>query len=125
MADAHAGKLSGKNILVVEDEYLLARHVADMLRTAGISVLGPVPSVKAALALVEETPAIDGAVLDVNLRNERVYPVADALLARGVPIVFATGYEELLLDRRYVTLPRSLKPIDREELIGLLASIVR
>lgn len=83
MSDA-PGKLHGKSILVVEEEYMLAMHVADFLRAQGATIIGPAASVPAAMVLVEGTNSLDAAVLDVNLRNDRVYPVADALLARGV-----------------------------------------
>jgi CheY-like chemotaxis protein len=115
--------LAGKRILVVEDEYMLANDLAEFLENQGAAVAGPVGTVKGALVLVE-TEALDGAVLDVNLRDEQVYPVADALLARKVPIVFATGYEELLLARAYIGLPRCQKPIDKTALAKALAGAI-
>lgn len=123
MSDGPTGNLHGKSILVVEDEYMLAMHVADFLRAQGATIVGPAASVAAAMALVEGIDSLDAAVLDVNLRNDRVYPVADALLARGVPIVFATGYEELLLQRSYLGIPRCPKPYDQAELVGVLQKL--
>jgi len=123
MTSAATGKLGGKVILVVEDEYMLAMHLADVLRAQGATVVGPAGSVRDAMALVEGQDALSAAVLDVNLRNERVYPVADALLARGVPIVFATGYEELLLQRPYLGIPRCSKPYDQASIIGVLRKL--
>jgi CheY-like chemotaxis protein len=115
--------LAGKRILVVEDEYMLASELAQFLEQQGAAVAGPAGTVKGALALVEKEP-LDGAVLDVNLRNEKVYPVADALIARDVPIVFATGYEELLMARPYIGLPRCQKPIDKAALARALACAI-
>jgi DNA-binding response OmpR family regulator len=112
-------ELAGRRILLVEDEYMLASDLAEFLERHGTSVVGPVGSVSEALALVDATP-IDAAVLDVNLRDERVYPVADVLIGRGVPIVFATGYDELLLQRPYLGLPRCQKPIDKPALLKTL-----
>src|SRR4051812_10926936 len=109
-------ELTGRRILVVEDEYMLAADVAQFLESRGATVIGPFGSVARALAAVERE-TIDGAVLDINLGDERVYPVADALIGRGVPIVFATGYEELLMQRPYLGLPRCPKPIDKMELL--------
>jgi DNA-binding response OmpR family regulator len=87
--------LAGKRILVVEDEALIAELAADMLLDLGARVVGPAYSLKKAmeLATVEE---IDGAVLDVNIRSERVDPVAEVLRHRTVPIVFATGNGDMI-----------------------------
>jgi CheY-like chemotaxis protein len=114
-----ADSLTNKRILVVEDEFILASDLAGFLESRGAEVVGPAPSVKTALALVERNH-LDAAVLDVNLGKERVYPVADALTARGVPIVFATGYDELLMQRDYIAVPRCQKPIDKKVLVEAL-----
>jgi hypothetical protein len=55
-------------------------------------------------------------VLDVNLDGEMVYPVADAVLARGVPFVFVTGYSAEGIDRRFAQVPVLQKPIERQML---------
>lgn len=88
--------LKGKRILVVEDEALIAVMVEDMLTDMGSVVVGPAASIQDALALVH-TEAIDAAILDVNVRGERIDPVAEALFARGIPVLFATGYGEVRL----------------------------
>src|SRR4051794_10747290 len=64
---------------------------------------------------------LDGAVLDINLRNERVYSVADVLAARGVPFVFTTGYDAAVVPRPYSDAPRCEKPVDKERLIRCLS----
>ena len=115
-------ELAGKRILLVEDEYMLATDLAEFLEQHGAEVVGPVGTVAQALALAGG--ALDAAVLDVNLRGERIYPVADALIARGVPIVFATGYDELLVHRPYIGLPLCQKPIDKPALLKLLQSVI-
>lgn len=88
--------LKGKRILVVEDEALIAVMVEDMLSDMGSEVVGPAATIEEALRLVG-SEALDGAVLDVNVRGERIDPVAEALVARGVPMLFATGYGEVRL----------------------------
>lgn len=88
--------LKGRRILVVEDEALIAVMVEDMLTELGSIVLGPAATIEQALALVG-SQEIDAAVLDVNVRGERIDPVAEALAARGVPVLFATGYGEVRL----------------------------
>src|SRR5262249_61987757 len=84
--------ISQKRVLVVEDEYLVAMDMSAYLEAAGAHVVGPASNVSAALEALEHTE-LDGAVLDVNLRGEMAYPVADALVARGIPFVFTTGYD--------------------------------
>ena len=116
-------ELEGKRILIVEDEYVLASDLVEFLEERGAVIVGPVGSVSEALALAKREP-IDAAVLDVNLREERVYPVADALIERRVPIVFATGYDELLMHRPYIGLPRFQKPIDKASLLQVLRTVV-
>jgi CheY-like chemotaxis protein len=88
-------ELSGMRILVVEDEPLLAMACADLLADSGCIVAGPVSSVKQGMQLIEQE-AIDGAMLDINLRGEMVFPLADALAERSIPFVYVTGYGKLL-----------------------------
>ena len=86
--------LRGRRVLVVEDETMIAMLVEDMLADLGCAVVGPAHGLDAALALAGGGEAIDAALLDVNLCGQPVFPVADALRAKGVPMVFATGYGE-------------------------------
>jgi two-component SAPR family response regulator len=112
--------LNNKRVLVVEDEYMLAQDLARFLEEHGAEVVGPVGTLQAALGLASQE-RLDAAVLDVNLRNQPVYPVADRLIERGVLVVFATGYDELLMQRPYIGLPRCPKPLDKEALLRMLA----
>lgn len=114
--------LKGKRILVVEDEALIAVMVEDMLTEMGCSVVGPAATIESALALAR-SEELDGAVLDVNVRGERIDPVADALMARGVPMLFATGYGEVKLASG-ATATVIDKPYTQEKLArGLAAAI--
>ena len=83
--------LSGLRVLVVEDEALISMLIEEYLEELGCEVVGMAARLEDA---VEKacTLALDLAVLDVNLAGRLSYPVADALRARGVPVVFATGY---------------------------------
>lgn len=85
--------LQGKRILFVEDEPIVAMSVEDMLEELGIDIVGPAGTIDDALALVEHE-VIDAGLLDVNIHGERSYSVAEALIAKGIPVVFATGYGE-------------------------------
>jgi CheY-like chemotaxis protein len=104
--------LDGLRLLLVEDEFVLALGITDVLVDAGADVLGPVGSVSDALSLVEQIPEIDAAVLDVNLAGETIYPVADALKSRGVPFLFATANERAQLPERFADVPLCRKPFD-------------
>jgi two-component SAPR family response regulator len=122
MADTKV--LGVPRVLVVEDEYLIAADLAEWLEGCGIGVVGPAGSVEDALKLLEtEAARIDAGVLDVNVGDQRVYPVAEALAARGVPFVFATGYDEFSVADRYVNVPRYKKPLDKTLLARWLAEL--
>lgn len=92
--------LSGRRILVVEDEMMVAWLLEDMLADLGYEPIGPAARVDQALAMIKEE-AIDAAVLDVNLNGQASYAAADALTLRGVPFVFSTGYEKARLQGSY------------------------
>ena len=102
--------LRDRRILVVEDEYLVAMSLAEALQDAGSIVLGPVPSVDKAIEQIESEPHIDGAVVDVNLGGLLAYPVADLLIAKRIPFVFTSGYEDNLLRDRYSQVKNCAKP---------------
>lgn len=84
--------LKGARILIVEDAVLLALELETGLSEAGAEVIGPAYELEEAMALLDRP--IDAAVLDANLNGRSVMPVAEALAARHVPFVFATGYGE-------------------------------
>ena len=83
--------LADLRILVVEDEVFIAWEIEQRLQRLGCEVVGPVGHLERALELARTT-ALDGALLDVNIKGGVVYPVAEELLARKVPVVFSTGY---------------------------------
>ncbi len=112
--------LRGRRILVVEDEYMMADDLQYDLEKAGAQVIGPVPSVADALRLLATEEAVDGAILDVNLRGEKAYPVADVLRERGIRFVLATGYEQWALPEAYKGVPRCEKPVDLRQLARTL-----
>lgn len=114
-------RLNGFRILVVEDEVLVAMLLEEMLQDLGCQVVGIESSVAGALAAVN-LHVFDGAVLDINLKGERVEPVADALALRGVPFIFASGYGEPGLAERFATRPLLQKPYEMTSLAETLAS---
>jgi two-component system CheB/CheR fusion protein len=102
--------LRDRRILVVEDEYLIAMSLQDALENAGSVVVGPVPSVGKAIQKIESEPDIDAAVVDVNLGGLLAYPVADMLIARKIPFVFTSGYDDNVLRERYSQVKNCPKP---------------
>jgi CheY-like chemotaxis protein len=123
MAEGGENELIGRRILVVEDEYIIAADLAQSLEDLGASVLGPAGTVADALALVAGEPALDAAVLDINLGSEKVFPVADALQARGVPFVFASGYDVWMVPSEFADAPRFGKPVETRALARALCAL--
>ena len=117
-------RLQNRRILVVEDEYFLADDMRETLSEAGAEVLGPVPSVAEARALVEADARIDAAVLDINLQGEEVFPVADLLRLRGVPFVFATGYDGWAIPERFADTSRLEKPQVGDKLLAAIEPLM-
>jgi DNA-binding response OmpR family regulator len=115
--------LQGIRVLVVEDEFLVATLIEDMLTTAGCVVLGPIPRLAEALDAVHRG-TFDAAVLDVNLAGARLDPVADLLSRRNVPFVFVTGYGTGGLPAVYAERPRLSKPFKMADLLDKLSSVV-
>jgi CheY-like chemotaxis protein len=113
-------KGSRRTILVVEDEYMIATDLARSLEDLGMTVLGPAASVADALLLLDDEPAPDAAILDVNLGREKVFALADTLQKRGVPFVFATGYDHWAIPSTYAHIRRFEKPVDIRALTDAL-----
>ena len=112
--------LTGRRVLVVEDEFFLAEDVVKAFQAAGAEVIGPVGDIDDALDLIEDTERLDGAVLDLNLRGEMAFPIADALMERSVPFVFATGYDQAVIPPRFVAVARCEKPIEVSKIVRAL-----
>lgn len=113
----------GPTILLVEDEVLIGFEAKLFLEQAGYRVIGPFPTVRAALSLLETTKP-DLALLDVNLNGTRVTPVAELLHTKGVPFALLTGYtadffEEPALRRAALL----CKPIEEEQVLSVLRAL--
>jgi CheY-like chemotaxis protein len=107
-------------VLVVEDEALIAMYVEDIVEQSGYDVAGVVSSLDDALAFIDDH-IIDSAVLDVNLNGRPVYPLAEALMRRGIPFVFASSYGERSIPAAYRAGPIVQKPFAPSELRRALA----
>ena len=115
--------LSGRRILVVEDEMMVLMNVEDMLADLGCESIVAAATVEQALALIE-TEDFDAAMLDMNLKGERSHSVADALAARGVPFVFSTGYSGHDMRDLFRDCPVLKKPYPFEELVEVLTRLL-
>jgi len=117
--------LSGLQILVVEDVFIVALDLSHQLEELGCAVVGPASSVKQALEKLDEG-ALDGAVLDVNLAGEQSFPVAQALASQGIPFFFLTGYDSAaIVPEEFRRIPRLSKPVDAKALIGAVSQFRR
>jgi two-component SAPR family response regulator len=106
--------------MIVEDEALVAMVVSESLAALGCSVIGPFSRCVDAMAAVNGGD-VDAAILDVNLGNEMIYPLADMLAARAVPFIFVTGYGAESIERRFAHIPVIQKPVERHLLQRIFA----
>lgn len=107
-------------VLVLEDEYMIAKGLSLILEAHGVAVVGPFASVAEAREAAAGAP-IDGAFLDVDLGGVPSFEVADALRARGVPVCFLTGYAARKVPPRLADQRRLTKPFSAREIAGELA----
>jgi CheY-like chemotaxis protein len=115
-------RTSGRRVLLVEDEIMVALLLEDMLAELGHTVVGPVARLERALEMAQLEP-LDVAILDVNINGSEVYPVAEALAARDIPFAFVTGYGGKGLRTLYRDRPTLQKPFRRSDLQELFAEL--
>ena len=113
----------GRRVLVVEDELLIGLDLQATIEKAGHDVIGPVPSIRKALAAIEKD-APDAALLDANLAGVSSLPVAEALKLRDIPFGVVSGYASLDAEGEALRgAPRLDKPFDASEVVRLLQRI--
>jgi DNA-binding response OmpR family regulator len=115
---------AGRRVLIVEDEYFLADDLRQILAELGMEILGPVPTLRDGLRLIETATHIDCAVLDVNLRGESVFAISAALRDRNIPFLFVTGYGGAQIPVEYRNAPRLEKPLERDALVAAIGTII-
>jgi DNA-binding NtrC family response regulator len=114
--------LAGKQVLIVEDEMLIAMLLEDMVRDLGGSVAGSASRLDRAQQIARDPSVhLDLAVLDVNLAGEEVFPLASILSERGVPFAFSTGYSNAGLPEAWRGCPTLQKPFTMEQVGTVLA----
>lgn len=110
-------------VLVVEDEYLVALLVEDMLQTLGYEVAEIAPNLAAATTAAEAGD-FDVAILDVNLNGTMSSPVAEILARRKIPFIFATGYGKAGPHEQFADAPSLQKPFEESDLSRVLSSVM-
>jgi CheY-like chemotaxis protein len=115
--------LSGRRVLVVEDEMLVLIMIEDMLADLGCASVITAATVNQAVLLIE-AQNFDVAMLDMNLNGNDSYAVAEALAARDVPFVFSTGYSGADIRDGYCDRPVLRKPFMDEQLVGILTQLL-
>ena len=108
-----------RRLLLVEDEMLVGLFMSEMLEDMGFSVTDPARTLADGMAAAK-AQKFDGAVLDMNLNGESVYPLADFLAAQKVPFIFVTGYSADVVAERFAGIPIIQKPVASDTLAKIL-----
>jgi DNA-binding response OmpR family regulator len=124
IAPAEHAPLAGRRVLIIEDEYFIADDITRAIASLGADVIGPVADVEEARRILDAGTRIDGALLDINVRNEMIFPLARALRSRNVPFVFATGYDKDVLGAEFHDVPVWEKPLDFPTVARSLANLI-
>jgi CheY-like chemotaxis protein len=117
-----AAKSDERVWLIVEDEPLVAMLVEDAIAELGLTASGPATRVEKALQLLQER-TFAGAILDVNLAGEPVYPVAAVLRERQIPFLFLTGYGEDAIHNDFDKMPIVKKPFTLEQIQSVIRQL--
>ena len=112
--------LTGRTIFLAEDEHIVAKSLARLLRSWGATIIGPAPTLETALILARSAERIDAAIVDINLRGEMAFPLADVLLAREALLVFTTGYDSAAIPDAYRSARILQKPYAPDEITTVL-----
>ena len=106
---------SDRRILLVEDDVLIGMMLADMFDALGLPEPAQASSKDEALAIIAAEP-LDGALVDINLGDDKGWPVADALADRGIPFAFTSGGGDIIpaehAHRRLVAKPFRISDIE-------------
>lgn len=107
-------------VLIMEDEFIVALDLSDMTQDLGFQVQGPYATLaEGQRAIAALRP--DAAILDVQLADGEVYPLADLLMQLGVPIIFHSGHaDHSSLLARYPSARNASKPCPAELIASYL-----
>lgn len=116
--------VSGWRVFIVEDETLVLFNLEDILQELDCVVAGQAMHLEQAQSLAETVERPDVAILDVNIGGQKVFPAAQILADRGVPIVFATGYGAAGLPEEWQGRPVLVKPYNRQDVERALGALL-
>lgn len=119
------GPLTGRRVLVIEDEYFLADDIVRALTSLGARIIGPYGDLDEATDIVDRDVAIDAAIVDINLKNEMAFPLARVLRSRKVPFVFTSGYDRAWIEPEFQDVRLWGKPLDIKALTRELTSMIK
>jgi len=114
---------NGCRILLVEDSPVVGPFTADLLGDLGCEVVGPAPTMAAARELIEKEE-FEAALMDVHIRGERVFPLCEALEAKGVPFIFTSGYADWTMPGKWRDRPRLQKPYTIDQVKDALTELL-
>ncbi len=124
MTSASSVDLAGRRVLVVEDQFVIALDMEQMLRVLGADAIDLATSIPDAFAAIARTPP-DLAILDLKLETETTVPIAEALQAHAIPLIFVSGYGDLnAVPPSLRGTPLLRKPVDRAALAGILNQLL-
>ena len=123
-AEPNEDILQGARVLVVEDEAAISMLLEDMLLDFGCDVVGPAARLATALEMAEGE-SFDVAILDVNVAGEPIYPVAETIAKRALPLIFSTGYGGAGIREPFRDRPVVQKPFSQADLKRTLISAIR
>ncbi len=115
--------LSGRRVLVVEDSPVVGPFTAEMLKELGCEVVGPAPNMASARELIDAGP-LDAALMDVNIRGEKVFALCTILQGKGVPFVITSGYADWQVPAEFDGCPQLPKPYTFEQLRDALGALL-
>ena len=116
-------QVQDRQVLLVEDDALVAMLAEQTLSEAGCAVVGPAATIEAALTLLESR-VVDAALLDRDLGGSPSEPIARRLLERRIPFAFVTGYGDFALAPELAAVPRLQKPFDEADLIAMVSRLI-
>jgi CheY-like chemotaxis protein len=120
---AVTAELQGRRILLVEDSPVVGPFTADILTDLGCVPVGPAPNMASARELIDGDQ-FDAAIMDVHIRGERVFPLCDLLVAKGVPFVLTSGYADWQMPEQWRDRPRLQKPYTIDGLADALSRLL-
>jgi len=115
--------IAGRRILVIEDSPVVAQFTVDLLEELGCEVVGPAPNMAAARELID-AESFDAALMDIHIRDERIFPLCELLDAKGVPFALTSGRADWSIPDKWEDRPRLQKPYTLEDVEQVLKGLL-